>query len=242
MLFNKINLLLLSGSPEVSMSKTLLILNLLNPFGNQKILPECVFISSQLNGVKITYDHISYAIVIEVNLFMGLDLISDISAKTTQLKNYKPLFQDAYGPDHLIPDTTCAGIFLSRELAHQDWPDTLRFQPTGVEHDYIRVNLLLVKNGTIPRDTLLLAMVKSAPLARNPDIEDFRKEWQKVLEYIEKKYPNMPGLASDQQFIEETLSAGDVVIHYSEHYNQTYKRRYRIIHRSVFDAWEVRYF
>jgi hypothetical protein len=60
---------------------------------------------------------------------------------------YKSFFQDAYGPDHLIPDTTRAGIFLSRELAHEDWPDTLRFQPTGVEHDYIRVNLMMVKNG-----------------------------------------------------------------------------------------------
>lgn len=155
---------------------------------------------------------------------------------------YKSFFQDVYGPDHLIPDTTRAGIFLSRELAHEDWPDTLRFQPTGVEHDYIRVNLLMAKNGTIPRDTLLLAMVKSAPLARNPAIEDFRKEWQKVLEYIEKKYPDMPGLATDRQTIEETLNAGDVVIHHSEHYNQTYKRRYRIIHHSVFEAWKERYF
>jgi hypothetical protein len=155
---------------------------------------------------------------------------------------YKSFFQDAYGPDHLIPDTTRAGIFLSRELAHEDWPDTLRFQSTGVEHDYIRVNLLMVKNGTIPRDTLLLAMVKSAPLARNPDIEDFRREWQKVLEYIEKKYPDLPGLATDRQTIEETLNAGDVVIHHSEHYNQTYKRRYRIIHHSVFEGWKERYF
>lgn len=155
---------------------------------------------------------------------------------------YKSFFQDAYGPDHLIPDTTRAGIFLSRELAHEDWPDTIRFQKTGVEHDYIRVNLLMVKNGTIPRDTLLLAMVKSAPLARNPDIEDFRKEWQKVLEYIEKKYPDLPGLATDRQTIEETLNAGDVVIHHSEHYNQTYKRRYRIIHHSVFEGWKERYF
>jgi hypothetical protein len=150
---------------------------------------------------------------------------------------YKSFFQDAYGPDHLIPDTTRAGIFLSRELAHEEWPDTLKFQPTGTQHDYIRINLLLVKNGTIPRDSLLLAMVKSAPLARNPDIEDFKKEWEKVVVYIEKKYPGLPGLAADKQTIEETLAVGDVVIHHSDHYNQTYKRRYRIIHRSVFDSW-----
>ena len=151
---------------------------------------------------------------------------------------YKNFFQDAYGPDHLIPDTIRAGQFLSRELAHEEWPDTLKFQPTGIEHDYIRINLLLVKNGTIPRDSLLLAMVKSAPLARNPDIESFKEEWYKVLKYIEKKYPNIPDFDTDRQKIEENLAAGDVVIHHSEHYNQTYKRRYRIIHKSVFEDWK----
>ncbi len=155
---------------------------------------------------------------------------------------YKSFFQDAYGPDHLIPDTTKAGIFLNRELVHEDWPDTLKFQPVGIQHDFIRINLLLVKNGTIPRDSLLLAMVKSAPLARNPDIEDFKKIWEKVLAYIEKKYPGMPGQAADKKTIEETLAAGDVVIHHSAHYNQIYKRRYRIIHRSVFDSWKGNFF
>lgn len=155
---------------------------------------------------------------------------------------YKSFFQDAYGPGHLIPDTARAGIFLNRELAHEEWPDSLKFQPTGIQHDYIRINLLLVKNGTIPRDSLLLAMVKSAPLARNPDVDEFKKEWGKVLSYIEKKYPWLPNLAVDKKAIEETLAAGNVVIHHSDHYNQTYKRRYRIIHRSVFAQWQGKYF
>lgn len=155
---------------------------------------------------------------------------------------YKSFFQDAYGPDHLIPDTVHAGMYLNRELAHEEWPDTLKFQATGTGHDYIRINLLLIKNGTIPRDTLLLAMVKSAPLARNPDIEDFRKEWEKVLTYIEKEYPDIANFQTDKQVINETLDAGNVVIHHSDHYNQTYKRRYRIIHKSVFEQWEGKYF
>jgi len=82
---------------------------------------------------------------------------------------YKNYFQDAYGPGHLIPDTTRAGKYLDRELQQPDWVDTLLYQPLGINHDYYRINLVLVKNGTIPRDTLLLAMIESAKLARNPN-------------------------------------------------------------------------
>lgn len=80
---------------------------------------------------------------------------------------YKNYFQDAYGPGHLVPDTTQAGKYLDWELQQPDWFDTLPYQALGINHDYYRINLSLVKDGIIPRDTLLLAMVESACLARN---------------------------------------------------------------------------
>lgn len=103
-------------------------------------------------------------------------------ARLTDL--YKNYFQDAYGPGHLIPDTTRAGAYLDWELQQPDWVDTLLYQPLGINHDFYRINLVLVKNGTIPRDTLLLGMVKSAGLARKPDIESWKREWTEVLQVI----------------------------------------------------------
>ncbi|MFW6259366.1 MAG: hypothetical protein ACOC1R_00385 [Tangfeifania sp.] len=112
----------------------------------------------------------------------------------------------------------------------------------GINHDYYRINLLLVKNGTIPRDTLLLAMIESADLARNPTLESWKEEWNEVLSVIKKRKPGLPGIKSDGKAINQVLADGDVVIHHSKHYKETYHPHYRIIHRSVFERWKGKYF
>lgn len=154
---------------------------------------------------------------------------------------YKSFFQEAFGPGHLIPDTTRAGAYLDRELKSNDWTDTIPFHPLGIYHDYYRINLILVKNGTIPRDVMLLGMVKSATLARNPDIESWKKEWAEVLQLIKSIKPNLPTIDTDEKMIAETLSSGNVVMHHSSHFEETYHPHYRIIHKSVFQDWLTTY-
>ncbi len=155
---------------------------------------------------------------------------------------YKNYFQDAYGPGHLIPDTTQAGKYLDWELKQPGWTDTLTYQALGINHDYYRINLQLVRNGTIPRDTLLLAMVESATLARNPDLESWKQEWNEVLAIIKKTKPNLPGMKSGEKRIEQVFANGDVVMHHSKSYEENYDPHYRIVHRSVFERWKSKYF
>ncbi len=155
---------------------------------------------------------------------------------------YKNYFQDAYGPGHLIPDTTQAGKYLDWELKQPGWTDTLTYQALGINHDYYRINLQLVRNGTIPRDTLLLAMVESATLARNPDLESWKQEWNEVLAIIKKTKPNLPGMKSGEKRIEQVFANGDVVMHHSKSYEENYDPHYRIVHRSVFERWREKYF
>jgi hypothetical protein len=111
----------------------------------------------------------------------------------------------------------------------------------GINHDYYRINLRLVKDGTIPRDTLLLAMVESAKLARNPDLESWEKEWNEVLAIIKKVKPNLPGMEVDEMRINKVLLEGDVIMHHSKHYEKKYHPHYRIVHRSVFERWKGKY-
>ena len=151
---------------------------------------------------------------------------------------YKSFFQDAYGPGHIIPDTTHAGMYLSQELQNEFWPDTLFWQATGINHDYYRINLVLVKNGTIPRDTFLLAMLESANLARKPEISAFKNQVNELYDVVKKQRPNLPDLDKDKMAIDAQLNKCEVMMHHSEHYLQTYQRRYRIIHRSVFERWQ----
>lgn len=149
---------------------------------------------------------------------------------------YKNFFQDAYGPGHLIPDTTHAGQYLNESLK-QPVKDTVKWQAIGPMNDYYRINLQLVKDGILPRDVLLEAMVESATLARNPNIQTWKKEWQRTLELIQKMNIDLPNYKADKKKIEETLSEGNVVMHHSDHYKETYQRHYRIIHKSVFERW-----
>lgn len=176
----------------------------------------------------------------QIRQFVEDELKHYPAARLTDL--YKNYFQDAYGPGHLIPDTTRAGAYIDWELQQPDWTDLTPYQSLGANQDFYRINLLLLKNGTIPRDTLLLAMVKSAHLARNPEMEEWRKEWAEVLLVIKQIRPDLPGMKADEKLIAKTLSKGEVVIHHSKHYEKTYHPHYRIIHRSVFTGWQEKYF
>lgn len=154
---------------------------------------------------------------------------------------YKNFFQDAFGPGHLIPDTTRAGNYLNYEL-QQPIGDTLTWQAIGPENNYYRINLRLVKDETLPRSVLLEAMVESAKLARNPDIETWKKEWEAAIDIIEKMNLQLPDFEKDKKEIEALLKRGEYVMHHSEFYNETYQRHYRIIHKTVFNRWKGVYF
>ncbi|HWS01396.1 MAG TPA: hypothetical protein VN249_12315 [Prolixibacteraceae bacterium] len=154
---------------------------------------------------------------------------------------YKNYFQDAYGPGHIIRDTTSAGEYLDWELLQPEWTDPLPWQALGTNHDFYRINLVLLKNGTIPRDTLLTGMVKSARMSRNPGIESWMKEWNEVLSVIREMKPDLPDIESDEEFIAQTLASGKVVMHHSEAYEKKYHPHYRIIHRTIFDLWQKKY-
>lgn len=154
---------------------------------------------------------------------------------------YKNFFQDAFGPGHLIPDTTRAGNYLNYEL-QQPIGDTLIWQAIGPENDYYRINLQLVTEGILPRSVLLEAMVESAPLARNPDMETWKKEWETAMNVMEKMNLQIPDFENDKKEIEALLERGEYVMHHSNHYNKTYQRHYRIIHKSVFNRWKGVYF
>jgi len=154
---------------------------------------------------------------------------------------YKNYFQNAYGPGHILKDTIQAGKYLDWELQQTDWIDTLSYQALGINHDYYRINLRLVKDGIIPRDTLWQALLESAKLARNPDLENWKEEWSEVLSVIKKIKPGLPRMEADENLINQVFSEGHVVMHHSNHYKETYHPHYRIIHRTVFERWKGKY-
>jgi hypothetical protein len=198
--------------------------------------------------MKINY----YSIIIPILLTIGYGCKTDESSEKIKLfiekeisiypelrlpDIYKDLFQDAYGPGHLIPDTTKAGQYLDWELNQTDWKDSIAYHELGIDHNFYRINLLLVKQGILPRDVLLNAMVESAKLSRNPGIEEWKKEWYSVFKVVKKIKPGLPDLEKDEKAISDNLNKGEYVMHHSEHYEQCYSPHYRIIHQTIFKNW-----
>ncbi len=76
---------------------------------------------------------------------------------------YKLVFQDMYGPGHLLTDSTAALRYINAEL--ESMTDTTSFptyEYTLCDSNHVRINLTLVRNGIITAEQLADAMVRSA--------------------------------------------------------------------------------
>jgi len=52
---------------------------------------------------------------------------------------------------------------------------------------------------------------------------------------IKRHKPSLQGMKQNEKLIPETLMKGNVVMHHSKQYEETYHPHYRIIHQSVFE-------
>lgn len=148
---------------------------------------------------------------------------------------YKSYFQDYYGPGHLISDTTRARKYLEYELGMDDYRDTLLLDPTGYEGNFYRVNLLLLKNGVIPKDVFMKYFLESAASVEPLPIPEWREKWEVILGEIDAVASELPGYAADREFIDSLLREGEFVVHHSDLFLETYHPHYRIIHRDIFE-------
>ncbi len=93
---------------------------------------------------------------------------------------YKLVFQDLYGPGHLLTDSLAAVRYISREVAEMKdtYPDDINdvndglfplYEYTLCDSNFVRVNLLLVKRGVISLDKLVSALLRSTEGLPAPD-------------------------------------------------------------------------
>jgi hypothetical protein len=93
---------------------------------------------------------------------------------------YKLVFQDLYGPGHLLTDSLAAVRYISREVAEMKdtYPEVFRdvndgpfplYEYTLCDSNFVRVNLVLVKRGVIALDKLVSALLRSTEGLPAPD-------------------------------------------------------------------------
>lgn len=148
---------------------------------------------------------------------------------------YKFFFLGAFGPGHMIKSRRSAEDYLNRELEKAVDFDSLPWQETGYTNAYYRINLRLVKQGLISKDSLTEAFVQSANSARPPTVEEWKKEWQLIIGVIEKMDLNIAGFESDKKNIEEILKNNHYVAHHSQTYLELYHPHYRIVNKKYFE-------
>lgn len=164
----------------------------------------------------------------------AVDLELHYYPEATLLDIYKNFFQDAFGPGHIISDSSSALNYLQKELDEAKQFNAVQWQPLGYYHNYYRVNLSLVKNKKLPFDLLFYAFLESANSASPPSIEEWKKEWNYIIQVIESMDLEIKNYEEDKQYLEELLAQGKYVIHHSKIYGELYFPHYRIISRAFF--------
>lgn len=83
---------------------------------------------------------------------------------------YKLVFQDLYGPGHLLTDSAACAHYINDEVGsmpdNNGMPD---YEYTLCDSNFVRVNLLLVSRGIVGVEQLTSAVMRSAEGMVSPD-------------------------------------------------------------------------
>ncbi|MBP5680189.1 MAG: alpha-N-acetylglucosaminidase C-terminal domain-containing protein, partial [Bacteroidales bacterium] len=151
---------------------------------------------------------------------------------------YKLCFQDVYGPGHIIKDSaTCTQAILD-ELEQVNTADTRfpDFQYTGVEGNYVRVNLRVIKDGRVPLDLLVRLLMQSADVKKKMPLYDWKGQWERLVVVLDTITPHPLNFETDAANLRAMLDRGETMVHHSQHFNQAYAPHYRIIRRDLFES------
>jgi len=148
---------------------------------------------------------------------------------------YKNLFQDRFGPEHIISDTVSARLYLEKELSSFDTSNSVEIEYLGLNHNYVRVNLMAIKQGKISQEKLLSAFCRSAKKINKSDVEIWRKEWTKIVGIIERMNLEIVDFEVDKQKIDFLLSQGKYATSHSAIFRKAYQPHYRIVDREIFE-------
>lgn len=144
---------------------------------------------------------------------------------------YKSIFQDRFGPGHLVADTMAAKRYLHSELMRMGESALPYYEPAGAGRNYYRVSLAMIRDGLITEDEFFRTFLESAGKVTFPTIEDWTAEWNDILKVIPTDLRNYD---SDKAMIDSVLVSGNYAVHHSRRFNASYHPHYRLIDKSTF--------
>ena len=172
----------------------------------------------------------------------------DLSILKEQIKNhpyqtlqdvYKSCYQDEYGPGHIIADESSSLNYLFTETnsIEKNYKPPVLFEKTGLEGNYIRVDLNLIKNGNVPFFVLFKSLLISAEIGSQKTDEDWADIWSSIVEEIKISDIVLDNFEEDINRLYNISISDDKVVHHSELYENTYHPHYRIIEKNIFEKY-----
>jgi hypothetical protein len=153
---------------------------------------------------------------------------------STLIDLYKSFFQDEFGPGHLLHDTTAARDYFIMELETMISKGRNEAEPCGMGSNFVRVPMDIVKDGHIDKEKYFKAFLESSIEFASPDINEWRKKWNEILEVLEEMRLEIPGFYEDKARIEKMLETGKTMVHHSQLYRDHYDPHYRIMTKDIY--------
>ena len=150
---------------------------------------------------------------------------------------YKLCFQDVYGPGHIIKDSVSCVRYIVEEMEQMDGADPRfpDFEYTGVEGNYVRVNLRVLKDGRVPLDLFVRLLMESANTKQKMPLYDWKGQWERLVVILDTINPHPKNFDVDAANLRAMLDRGEPMVHHSRSFNDAYAPHYRIIRRDLFE-------
>ena len=150
---------------------------------------------------------------------------------------YKFCFQDIYGPGHIIKDSASCANYILSEMEQMapgrfPYPD---YEYAGIEGNYVRVNIKLIKDGKLELGRFVQLLMSSAKQDNPMPLYDWRGQWQRLQTILNNVHPRPNNFESDAQRLQQMFDRGEYVFHHSTRFNQAYAPHYRLIRRDLFE-------
>lgn len=160
--------------------------------------------------------------------------------KATLIDIYKNFFQGAFGPAHMINNPQSIIKYIKEEMQDNSPYDTVLWQKVGIDGDFIRVNLSLIKDSIVSLEKLADAFIKTANNCKQPSLNFWKKEWLLIMNVIKEMDLSIANSEADKIYLQNMLNKGKMVVHHSDIYIKEYNPHYRLISEKYLNEIKLR--
>ncbi len=167
---------------------------------------------------------------------VAVDRLLDRYPEATLQDIYKTMFQDRFGPAHLLSERSVVRDYIAKEVEQAEGKCLKYYDACGWRGDYIRVDLRVVRDEVMSIDELTDRFMRSAecgPKIDSAALEAWQREWTTINTVCRDLLVEIDGYQQDSTNIAKLIASGRYVLHHSCRYNEAYKPHYRIVHKSL---------